>query len=78
MTSPKEIQIEPKKLGRPVNPNRWLSDGTLDVNYYFKLNYHKPHTCEYCGKTRKCSDNILRHLKSARCMKARAQLEMKA
>jgi len=78
MTSNKDNQITSTKLGRPINPSRRLADGTIDPNYYFKLNYHKPHTCEICGKTRKCSDNIMRHLKSARCLKARAQLEMKA
>lgn len=77
MTSPKEPQNVSAKLGRPINPNRRLPDGTIDPSYYFKLNYHKPHTCEICGRTRKCSDNILRHLKSAKCLKARAALEMK-
>ena len=78
MTSNKEHQNISTKLGRPINPERWLSDGTIDPNYYFKLNYHKPYTCEFCGKTRKCSDNILRHLKSARCVKARLLLDMQS
>lgn len=73
MTSTKETTS--KKLGRPINPDKWLPNGMMDTSYYFKLNYHKPHTCEICGRTRKCSDNIIRHQKSARCMKARALLE---
>ena len=77
MTSNKEIPNTPTKIGRPKNPDAWLPDGSFNSNHYFKLNYHKPHTCEYCGKTRKCSDNIIRHMKSARCTKARELLELK-
>ena len=64
-----------KKHGRPINPACHLPDGSVDPNYYFKIKYHKPHTCEFCGKTRKCSDNVARHQRSARCAKARAMLE---
>ena len=67
-----------KPLGRPrTNPSRWNPDGSLSseyINAYFKEHYHKPHICEYCGKERKCSDNIIRHQKSARCVEARKQL----
>ena len=78
-TSENEMITErPRRpMGRPRNPNRWNADGTLksDVfTLYFKEHYHKPHTCEYCGKTRKCSDNIARHQKSANCMEARQKL----
>ena len=46
MTSNKEHQNTAIKLGRPINPNRWTPEGIIDPNYYFRLNYHKPHTCE--------------------------------
>jgi hypothetical protein len=76
--SDNEINEKPQKpMGRPRNPNRWNPDGTLKTDVYtlyFKEHYHKPHTCEYCGKVRKCSDNVARHQKSARCVAARKKL----
>ena len=77
-TSDNEItQKQRKQVGRPRNPKRWNSDGTPDPNFittYFKERYHKPHTCEYCGKVTKCSDNVARHQQSFRCVEARKQL----
>ena len=75
-----EIPIKQKKLGRPRKNDRWLPDGTFDLNFYnvyFEQHYHKPHTCIYCGKTRKCCDNKIRHEKSKKCQLARQLLEQK-
>jgi len=77
LTSSEKDEKQHKRMGRPRNPKRWNSDGTLNTDYstiYFKEHFHKTHTCEYCGKIRKCSDNVARHQKSARCIKARTLL----
>ena len=77
MTSSEKDETQHKTIGRPRNPKKWNPDGTLNTEYstlYFREHYHKPHTCEYCGKIRKCSDNVVRHQRSARCVKARQLL----
>ena len=78
LTSSETNEIPRRPLGRPRSkPERWNPDGTLSSEYitaYFKEHWHKPHTCEYCGKVRKCSDNVARHQRSARCVAARKKL----
>lgn len=68
------IYKQSKPMGRPRTSKRWNPDGTLNTSYFFKEFYHKPHTCEYCGKVRKCSDNVARHQQSFRCVEARKRL----
>ena len=80
------IEISIKKKRR--NPLRWNPDGSPNTTYikaisreyfnaYFQKHFHTPHTCEICGTTRMCSDNVIRHQKSLKCMKARKLLEEK-
>ena len=54
-----EIEIEKRKKKQEYFYN------------YFKEHSHRMHVCPHCGKVRKCSDNIARHEKSKKCMKAR-------
>ena len=74
MSANENIEKQRQPMGRPKKPKRWNPDGSLRTEYYFKEHFHKPHTCEYCGKVRKCSDNIARHQKSAKCVQARTLL----
>ena len=75
---------QPKRMGRPLNPNRHKPDGTHD-NYplagnayfreYYRTHYVKPYTCGICGSSLQTCSKIKKHEQSRKCLAAKQKLE---